>query len=65
MQTFTLEELTKMPTSNLSKMVHNIWFQKSLKKGACLYAMTFDDYMWTFKYYYEYIEGCSIQSRFK
>jgi len=45
MQKFTLEELANMPTSNLSKMGHNIWFQKSKKKGACLYGMTFDDYM--------------------
>ncbi len=42
---FIWEELANMPTSNLSKMVHNIWFQKSKKKGACLYAMAFDDYM--------------------
>jgi hypothetical protein len=38
-----------MPTYNLSKLVHNIWLQQFGKRGVCLYIVTLDDYVQTFK----------------
>jgi hypothetical protein len=34
-----------MCTCNLSKTMHNIWLQQLGKSGACMYTMTFDDYV--------------------
>jgi hypothetical protein len=45
MQKFWLEEHANMQTSNLSKILHNIWLQKLGKKGAYLYVATLDDYV--------------------
>jgi hypothetical protein len=38
-----------MPTCNLSKIMHNIWFQQLGKSGACMYTMTSNDYVRAFK----------------
>jgi hypothetical protein len=42
---FSLEKLADMPMCNLSKIVHNVWLQKSGKRGAYLYVATLDDYV--------------------
>jgi hypothetical protein len=38
-----------MPTCNLSELIHNIWLQQFVKRGAYLYVTTLDDYVQTFK----------------
>jgi len=38
-----------MPTCNFSKKMHNIWFQQSKKRGTCLYTVTSNDHVLTFK----------------
>jgi hypothetical protein len=43
-----------------SKLVHNVWFQQSGKRGACLYIVTSNDYVWAFKQttlYYHFKKG--------
>jgi hypothetical protein len=45
MYKFSLEEEMNMSTCNLFETVHNIWLQKSWKRGTCFFAATFDDYM--------------------
>jgi hypothetical protein len=44
-----LEEEANMLTCNLSKTIHNIWFQQFGNMGTCLFAATFDDYMQAFR----------------
>ncbi len=36
MYKFSLEEEVDMSTCNLSKTIHNIWFQQSKNRGICL-----------------------------
>ncbi len=61
MQKFWLEEHANMQTSNLSKILHNIWLQKLGKKGAYLYVATLDDYVWTFQQdLYFFIPSCKV-----
>jgi hypothetical protein len=43
-----MEEEANMPTCNLSEIIRNIWLQQSGKKGTCLFATMFYDYMQTF-----------------
>jgi len=49
-----------MLTYNLLKMIHNIWLQRSKKRGAYLYVMMLNDYMQTFKQFalfYVFLHG--------
>jgi hypothetical protein len=38
-----------MPMCNLSKTMHIVQLQQSMKWGSCLYVAMVDDYGWTFK----------------
>jgi hypothetical protein len=49
MQKIPLEEEANMPTCNLSKIVHNVWFQQSTKRRDFLYVATSNDYVRAFK----------------
>jgi hypothetical protein len=54
-----------MSTCNLSKIIHNIWVQLSSKRGTCLFAATFDNYVLTFKKsysYYAFLQGCASRT---
>jgi hypothetical protein len=49
-----------MLTCNLSKTMHNIQLQQLGKQGACLYVITSDDYVRTFRQnslYKDYLKG--------
>ncbi len=49
-----------MPTCNLSKTIHNIWFHEFGKRGACLYVTTSNDYVRVFKQltlYFAFLHG--------
>jgi len=49
-----------MPTCNLIKTMHNIWYQQSRKRGTCLYTMTSNYYVLAFKQsmlYKKYSQG--------
>ncbi len=49
LQKFSPKELVDMPMCNLLEIVDNVWLQQSGKRGACLYVVTFDDYIQAFK----------------
>jgi hypothetical protein len=49
LQKISSEELVNMPTCNPLKTMHNVWLQQSGKRRACLYGVTSDDYVRTFK----------------
>jgi hypothetical protein len=53
-----------MLTCNLFETIRNIWFQQSKKKGTCLFATMFYDYMQTFRQsslYYAFLQGGAFQ----